>query len=395
MGGPAVAAVAAGDNGGTTDVGVTGDSILLGNVADLSGPVPGLFRGAVDGTLAYLNYINSQGGVNGRQLKMTSADSQTQCNQAQIAFSQLAPKVFAFVGSFVLYDDCAAQVLAQHHDVPDLQVAITAAANALPNVFSISPLRPGAFLNGQFLYYAAKFGDAVKHAATLYSNIGSAAAAAAAEQNAARSAGWTYVYKRAFGATETNFTADIVRMRQQGVQVFESIGMPPSYTADFIQQANQQNWHPIIIDPQGYAANFLQLMGSASAAEGLLGFQSVPLFFGQQDAAAIPEVALFQQWVRRTDPNLPMDIFAVDGWAEAKLFVQALRAAGPKPTRKGVLAALSTIHEFDGSGLVAPADPAGKGPPHCYILWQLHSGQYQRVDTPATGFRCDGTVAGG
>jgi ABC-type branched-subunit amino acid transport system substrate-binding protein len=374
---------------------VTSDSIVVGNVADLSGPVPGLFRGAVDGTLAYFNYVNSQGGVFGRQLKMTSADSQTQCNQAQTAFAQLTPKVFAFVGSFLLYDDCAAQVLSQHHEVPDLQVAITAQANALPNQYSISPLRPGTFYNGQFLYYAAKFGDKVKHAATLYSNIGSAAAAAAAEQNAAKSAGWHYVYQRAFGATETNFTADIVRMRQLGVQVFESIGMPPSYTANFMQQANQQNWHPIIIDPQGYAANFLQLMGSASAAEGLLGFQSLPLFWSPHDAQAIPEVGLFQQWVHRTDPNLPIDQFAVDGWAEARLFVQALRGAGPKATRPGLLAALATIHQFDGNGLVAPADPAGKGPPHCYILWQLHNGEYQRVDSPSVGFRCDGGLAGG
>src|SRR5258708_25143317 len=171
--------------------------------------------------------------------------------------------------------------------------------------------------------------------------------------------------------------------------------MPPSYTADFVQQANQQNWHPIIIDPQGYAANFIQLMGSASAADGVLGFQGVPLFFSPQDGQAIPEVALFQQWIHRTDPNLPIDIFAVDSWAEARLFVQALHAAGPKATRAGLLAALANIHQFDGNGIVAPADPAGKVPSHCYILWQLHGGQYQRVDSPPVGYRCDGGLAGG
>ncbi len=41
-------------------------------------------------------------------------------------------------------------------------------------------------------------------------------------------------------------------------------------------------------------------------------------------------------------------------------------------------------------GLVAPADPAGKVPTHCYFLWQIHNGQFQRLDTPATGYRCDG-----
>jgi hypothetical protein len=303
--------------------------------------------------------------------------------------------VFAFVGSFLLYDDCAAEVIGQHRDVPALQVAISAQANALPNVFSVSPLHPGSFYNGPFQYYAAKFGDAVKHVGTLYANIPSAQAAAASEQAAGKSAGWQYVYKRAFGATEANFTADIVRMRQAGVQIFETIGMPPSHTANFMQEANQQNWHPIIIDPQGYAANFLQLMGSPDAAEGMLGFQTIPLFFGSTDAHAIPEVALFQQWIRRTDPSLPIDQFAVQGWAEASLFVTALKAAGPKLTRAGLSGALRDIHRFDANGIVSPADPAGKVPPHCYILWKLQRGQYVRVDTPAEGYRCDGRIAGG
>src|SRR5687768_207100 len=43
-----------GDNGGATDVGVTGDTITVGNVATLSGPVPGLFQGAVIGTQAWV-----------------------------------------------------------------------------------------------------------------------------------------------------------------------------------------------------------------------------------------------------------------------------------------------------------------------------------------------------
>ncbi|HEY3240069.1 MAG TPA: hypothetical protein VGL92_10930, partial [Acidimicrobiia bacterium] len=59
---PAPAAPPAGGNGGATDVGVTADTITMGNVSDLGGPVPGLFQGGPYGTQAYFNYINSQGG---------------------------------------------------------------------------------------------------------------------------------------------------------------------------------------------------------------------------------------------------------------------------------------------------------------------------------------------
>src|SRR5581483_8811630 len=65
-----------GDNGGSTDVGVTGNSITVSNVSILTGPVPGLFAGAFNGTDAYFQYINSQGGVYGRQLKVLPRDDQ-------------------------------------------------------------------------------------------------------------------------------------------------------------------------------------------------------------------------------------------------------------------------------------------------------------------------------
>ena len=64
------------DNGGATDVGVKADSISLGNVSTLTGPVPGLFKGAVYGAQAVIAYQNSQGGIFGRKLKLAVGDDQ-------------------------------------------------------------------------------------------------------------------------------------------------------------------------------------------------------------------------------------------------------------------------------------------------------------------------------
>ena len=55
--------------------GVTADSVTVGQVDDLSSPIPGLFKGAEDGTKAYFAYINSLGGVNGRMIKLDAEDS--------------------------------------------------------------------------------------------------------------------------------------------------------------------------------------------------------------------------------------------------------------------------------------------------------------------------------
>src|SRR5947208_2255219 len=90
--------------------GVTSSAITVGTVADLSGLVPGLFAGAVNGTKAYADYINSKGGVNGKKIVVSSADTGTSCIGAKQAAQQLTGKVLAFVGSFSVFDQCAAAI---------------------------------------------------------------------------------------------------------------------------------------------------------------------------------------------------------------------------------------------------------------------------------------------
>lgn len=389
-GGTTAATLPAGGNGGATDVGVTANSILLGNVSDLSGPVPGLFQGAATGTQAYINYINSQGGIYGRDLKLTATDSQTSCSQTESSYSSLVGKVFAFVGSFGLYDNCGASVLSQHTNVPAVQYMLSNQGISLPNDFSVNPLT-GGYPTGMFAYYKNKLGTtAVQNVGTIYSDIPSAQAQANSINAAAESQGWKFTYTRGVGATETNFTADIVRMQSQNVKVVFVVAATAQICATLIDEANQQNWHPVFVVPVAYAQNFVQLAGGASAVEGVYGSNLYSLFFTPSDASAIPEAALYQQWMQRTDPNQPEDLYSMYGWAEAALFVQALKAAGPKATQAGLMAALRSIHNFSDNGLVAPADPAGKVPTHCYVLWQIHNGQFQRLDTPSSGYRCDG-----
>ena len=76
------------------------------------------------------------------------------------------------------------------------------------------------------------------------------------------------------------------------------------------------------------------------------------MFLGE-DAGRIPEVKLFNDWMKRTDPNQPVDLFAMYGWLSARLFVDAMAKmaqAGQTPTRKGLLDTLSKWGSWDGNG---------------------------------------------
>jgi ABC-type branched-subunit amino acid transport system substrate-binding protein len=386
----------AGGNGGATDIGVTATSITLGNVVVLSGPVPGLFEGAADGAHSYFSYINSQGGVFGRQLLLRVADDQFDCGENQNQHNALIPKVFGFVGSFSVYDDCGAKVLDKHRDVPDVAYALSPEALNLPNNFSPYPLVQG-YPTGMFRYWKSKYGDAIRHVGTLAADVPAARAAWAGIKAAAESVGWRFTYERYYGATEQDFTADAVRMRSQAadnrVDIVFLISADIATTArikNAVDAQTSSTWKPIFVLPIAYDKTFIErLDGGKAAAEGVVGSNLFSLFFAAADARNIPEVALFQRWMARTHPDKPLDLFAMFGWGSAVMFVQALKAAGARATRAGVMTQLRKIHEFSANGLISPSDPAGKTPSKCYALWRIHNGIYERVDTPPDRYRCD------
>lgn len=272
--------------------------------------------------------------------------------------------------------------------VPDVGYSLSTARRAFELNFSPQPGRPGWRLGG-LKYYTQKFPDAVKAVATLAPDIPSALATHNDMKAAAESLGWRFVYERRFGATETDFTADVVRMRQAGAKAFYVVGMDVKGLARVAKAMQQQGFRPELFATGGigYDPSLVTLAGSA--VDGLINDQQQAMFDGE-DAGAVPEVALMNQWMQKVKPGYKPDIFATFAWASGRLFVQALKDAGPKATRAGLLAALRKIDKFDANGLLAEGGPASKRPPTCYIVVQIKGGKYSRLDTPPSGFRCDG-----
>lgn len=380
----------AGGNGGATDVGVTGDSITVANVSILTGPVPGLFAGAVNGTDAFLAYQNSIGGVYGRKLKLQSGDDQFDCGQNRGLHESYAAKVFAFVGSFSLFDNCGAQVLAAKPDIPDVHNALSLDAQKLPNNFSSQPIRQGSG-TGHLIYFKNKAPAAVAKSASMIGDVQSARDSWVGIKAAAESLGYAFAYERIFAPTETDFTADIIQMRNQGVRLLFLVAVDVKAAARILQAAARQSWKPdlVALGASAYDPQLVPLAGAA-ALEGVYGFLPTAMYLGE-DRSNNKEVDLFLTWLKRTHPNANPDLFTVYGWASARLFVQALQAAGPRATRAGVIAALKGITQFDSNGLLARGNPAAKQPPHCYIITRITDGKFSRLDSPPPGFRCDGS----
>src|SRR4051794_1616349 len=391
--GPAGGAQAAGGggsscgaSGGATDVGVAADKITLGNVSLLTGPIPGLFKGAVVGTQAFLAYQNSQGGVCGRKLQLDARDDQFDSNQNKAQYEDLRGKAFAYVGSFSVVDDGGAQVLNAHPEIPDVSQALSRTHVAVPNNFSIAPIVPGWRL-GSLNYFKAKYPpDVVQHMAYFVEDAQSAIDAIDGEIKAAQSVGYKFVYHRTVEPTEANFSSDVVAMQQNGVKgIFFAgeVGVFVRMAKAMKQQGFSvpfANWGANAYDPAFVTSD------AQAATNGALLDQQLAMYGGED--TNLPEVQLFNTWLKRVGPAQHPDIFAAYGWESARLFVQALTAAGAKPTRASVMAQLKKIDNFDGNGMLAPSGPASKRPPTCFIIINVVNGKFVRADPPS-GFICD------
>jgi len=388
-GGPATTvASGATDNGGATDVGVTATSITVGNVATMSGPVPGLFSGAVYGTQAWVAYQNSLGGINGRKIRLDVRDDQFDTGQNRAQTIDLLGKAFALVGSFSLYDDAAVPQI-EKAGVAAVQVPLANGLQVSPNNFSVAPVKRGA-PTGPWNLFKEKFPQSIGAVGAIYGDVPAAKDNYLNEKNAMQSVGFKFVYERGYQPTETDFTADVIRMRSAGVKFFFTSGDVKT-VARVAKAMQSQNFKPdaFAVFGPAYDATFVPLAGSAG--EGVMNVGTQAMYLGE-DAPYNPEVRLFLDWLHKVKPGYTPDLFAAYGWGQGRLFAKAVQDAGPKLTRAGLLAALRKIDDWNGYGMFPPVGPASKRPALCYIIEAVHNGKFERWNSPPPGFNCQNTA---
>jgi len=366
--------------------GVTPTSVTVGQVDDLSSPIPGLFKGAEDGAKAYFAYVNSLGGVNGRKLVLDAQDSLFQTGQVATATGAQINHDFALVGGFSLLDSAEKPLIDLGH-VPDVGFSLDPGLSSDPYLYSPLPNPVNYYPLGVFKYLAKTYPAAVKKVGIIWENAtASTTSAEHAFEGAMKAAGFQIAYDRGAGPFDTNFLSDIIAMQNAGVKMFFSTELPDNYAAKLLKEMQQQNFKPINIEGAAYSSQLLSLAGSS--ANNMYIEQGYALYLGQ-DANTVPAVKLFDTWMRKVDPNPNFEIESVYGWASAELFTQALRAAGKDPTRSKLIAALNQVTLFNAGGLIPPNNPAQAIPSGCFLMAQVQNGQIKRVPpSPSTGFYC-------
>jgi ABC-type branched-subunit amino acid transport system substrate-binding protein len=377
----------AGGNGGATDTGVTATTITVGNIASLSGVAPGLTQSAQQATQAWAAYVNSQGGICGRQIKVQPFDDGNDSGTNFSDATQACSSDFAMVGNASGFDDGSAQAV-NSCSIPTMAAEVsTTAAGGAADIFGASPGLAHYTQLGPANYIKATYPNAIQHAAMIYLNVPATQFNALKEVAAYESVGFKYVYNTSTTPTNANYAANVQAMQSAGVQYVTEYS-DASSAERLLQSMQQANFAPQVVDwfSEEYSPQFAQQTEPESNGDLVL----ISATDAYEDASSNPEMQLFLSWLNRVAPGAHHDIFGILAWSAGLAFEQAAKAVGPHLTRAGVIAQIKTITNWTGDGIQPPVNIGGKVPSKCFAYFKIESGAFQRVyPTAPNSFDCN------
>ncbi|MCW2601581.1 MAG: hypothetical protein JWM02_3410 [Frankiales bacterium] len=390
----AAAALLTACNGSTSKTAVpvsnpklTGTPIKIGNVADLTGVIPGLFKGAREAVEAYVAKVNAEGGIGGHPVELVTADSKITCNGAVAAYEKVLPQVVAMVGSLSGLDGCVGKVIQKYPKIPNVFQILDPRLSGIPNTFAPSPRPLGQSL-GAFRYISDKHPGAVQKLGLI---VNEQTAFTTTQLLAGlKTIGGAVAFSVTTNVTkQSDYTADVIKMRSAGVKWLSLDGLDIQTISRVLAAAKQQNWRPeVITSAPAYDGNFFKVADPA-AAEGVLLPLGTALFLGE-DRATSKGVDEYLTWLAKVHPGSKADLFGIYAWAAAKLYFDAAIKVGPNLGPEYVMAAVGQVKKFDADGAIAEASPGARTPAVCWVVAEIHDGKYRRLEPSDKGFSCAG-----
>jgi len=336
-----------------SDPGVTASSIKLGITVPMTGIASPGYNKIPGAMKAYFDYVNANGGVNGRKITLVIKDDQYIPTTAVAKANELIlrDKVFALVGTLGTASTKAISASTQlaKRGIPSLFVNTGfsgfADKKAYPTTFSILPsYQMEAKIMGKFL--KDKYAD--KKIALIYQDDDFGRDALAGFKQA----GVTFTAAIPYASGSQSLPATgagwISKLKAAGAEVTVLFGVSSASTAAL---AN------------AYAAGYktqwvLGSVGGDATTIAATNKAYVPLLYGAKGFSFAPAptdstdeyIKLFQSIYSAAQPTQTFDNNVVAGMSNAFLAVQALQATGPNLTRAGLI---KTI-EAKGSTFASP-----------------------------------------
>ncbi len=363
--------------------GVTPTSVTMGFVYDATGIASSTFADAIDGANARIAAQNANGGVDGRMIKVVTADTGSTPTGANTA----AETVVQEKGAFAV-DEVGALFFGAYKSLQQAGIPVTGSSLDGPewytqpntNMFNIegtsSPDYPAYSTEGSFWKSIG-----ASKISLVASDTPSSTSAIGASKVSILHAGLQTCADTVVPLGGVDFTATALNIKAGGCNAAECSCVLSS------SLALATALHGLGLNvPIEFAAGPSQGVFQSPATEQA----ATNAYFPAQIYYSGPPYVSFTNSLKQYDPNykggIP-DLGLIDGWMTTDLFIKGLQLAGQNPTRASFISNLRQVTTYNANGLKttnASFTPFGQAPTTgCFLYEKFENNQYNNY--PANG----------
>lgn len=326
-----------------TGIGVTDDTIRLGQLTDLTGVFAALSRSITNGQQLYFDQVNADGGVCDREVELVTRDHGYNVQTAVSLYSQLASDVLGLV--HVVGSPVNAALLQNYTQDDMLAIPASWASTLLEsdNIMIVGSTYDYEMINlVDYLFDEGQLaeGDTIGHIFLEgeYGENGAMGSRYAAEQRGLK------LVERRIRATDTDVTAQITDLRNQGVKAI-ALTTTPTQTASAAAVNSSIGLNvPLIGNNPVFNPGVLNTAAGPALEEHLLVAASWEAPASNDEETQELIAAYTEQF-----PDAQVDAGVTWGYGAAAAFTEVMRAACENGdlTRAGLLEAFRSLDEVD------------------------------------------------
>ncbi|MDN5342961.1 ABC transporter substrate-binding protein [Oceanotoga sp. DSM 15011] len=323
------------------EVGVTDTEIKIGSFQALSGPIASIGQPMTKGMQAYFNWVNDNGGINGRKINLIVADDQFNPAKTTVEVKRLveSDNVFSIVGGLGTPGVLAVMNYLNESEVPFVYQGSGSSLLSFPAKEYVFPVQPNYKVEGNIIanYFVDK---GYKNIALVYRNAEDGKEFADSFEEVLSKNGKKAAISLAINPAADNFATEITKLigkRPDAVAVMLYGAQAPN----FIKQAKQYGLRnqEYVLSYANASVTFIQLAGNA--AEGVKTAAWVDVDFENPET---PALKIYGKYNNGEIPNA----YAVAGLIAAETFTEAVKRAGKDLTRESLVEALETFNNWSG-----------------------------------------------
>jgi ABC-type branched-subunit amino acid transport system substrate-binding protein len=356
----------------TYDPGITDNQILLGTFGPLTGPAAA-WGDTLRGTEAYFNYINDQGGINGRKVKFIIEDDQYEPSKTVGAVKKMVEqdKVFALVNVIGTSNLSAVESYLGQNKVPVLLYSTGSTKFQNPvNPYFFQGLMPYDTEAKILVKYGHDQLKLTKYA-VFYQNDDFGKAGLQGAKDSVAKLGGQVVAEVAYNPSDVDVSAYVLRMKESGAEAV-LMWSTVKHGALVIKEAKKIGFSPKWMLSSVTAGSQLPDL-TEGAADGAYTTGGSATLEDKDNPVVQEFVANGGKYLKGTLNNTQLG-----GWGIGRVAGEALKRAGADLSRAKLIAAMESLKGYQGLSVVGYTKDNHAGTSQGFVR-QLKGTQYVKI----------------